>query len=119
MSNVMDVTDSTFDQHVVEAGKPVLVDFWAPWCGPCKMLTPIIEELASEYKDTIKVVKINTQDNNTVPANLNIRSIPTVLLFDGTEVVDAIIGARPKPAFNKMIDKYLKKYNKKKKKNVV
>lgn len=118
MSNITNVTDQTFEQEVIDADQPVLVDFWAPWCGPCRMLTPVIEELAAEYKDKLKVVKLNTEDNPQVAMAMAIRSIPAVLLFDGRDIVDAKIGAQPKKAFNKMIDKYLKKYNKKKAKKV-
>ena len=116
MSKVVHLTDSNFDEEVVQADTPVLVDFWAPWCGPCRMLTPTIEDLAEEYEGRIKVAKLNTQESNQVPISLGIRSIPAVLLFDGSDVVDALIGARPKDAFTSMIDKYLKKWNKKQKK---
>ena len=113
MAKPMQVNDRNFDKEVVEAGMPVLVDFWAPWCGPCKMIGPFVEQLADEYDGKIKVVKYNTQDSNKVAASLGVRSIPAVILFDGTEVVDAIIGARPKVAFDKVLSKYWKKYEKK------
>lgn len=111
--NVINVTDRTFETVVVNSDIPVLVDFWAPWCGPCKALTPVIEQLAEEYKGRVKVVKLNTQDNRKVPGSMNIRSIPAVLLFDGPNVVTSIVGARPKAAFTKMIDKHLNKGAKK------
>jgi thioredoxin len=118
MSNITNVTDQNFESEVINANLPVLVDFWAPWCGPCRMLTPVIEELAAQYKDQVKVVKLNTEESPEVSRTMAIRSIPAVLLFDGRDVVDAKIGAQPKKAFTKMIDKYLKKYNKKKSKKV-
>ena len=118
MSNITSVTDQNFESEVIDANQPVLVDFWAPWCGPCRMLTPIIEEIAGEYKDKLKVVKLNTEDNTAVASAMAIRSIPAVLLFDGRDVIDAKIGAQPKKAITKMIDKYLKKYAKKKSKKV-
>ncbi len=116
MANLIHVKDKTFDKEVVESDLPVLVDFWAPWCGPCKMIGPIIEELAKEYEGKIKVVKLNTQENQEVPMLLGVRSIPTVVLFHGNEVVDAFVGARPKQAYAKVIDKYLRKLEKKQKK---
>ncbi|MBW2703397.1 MAG: thioredoxin [Deltaproteobacteria bacterium] len=113
MAKPMQVNDRNFDKEVVEAGMPVVVDFWAPWCGPCKMIGPFLEQLADEYDGKIKVVKYNTQESNKVAVSLGVRSIPAVILFDGSEVVDAIIGARPKVAFDKVLSKYWKKYEKK------
>ena len=116
MSNVKHVNDKTFEAEVVESEQPVLVDFWAPWCGPCRMLGPVIEELSDSYAGRVKVVKINTEESPQVAQTLGVRSIPTVALFHGNEVVDAAIGVRPKIAFEKMLDKYLKKAEKKAKK---
>ncbi len=116
MANLIHVKDRTFDKEVVESELPVLVDFWAPWCGPCKMIGPIIEELAKEYEGRLKVVKLNTQENQEVPTLLGVRSIPTVVLFHGNEVLDAFVGARPKQAYAKVIDKHLKKLEKKQRK---
>jgi thioredoxin 1 len=112
MANLKAVDDKNFDAEVVESDLPVLVDFWAPWCGPCKMIGPLLEELADEYRDRIKVVKVNTQDSQEVAMMLGVRSVPTVVLFHGHEVIDAFVGARPKVAYAKALDKYLKKIDK-------
>ncbi len=112
MSKVIEVRDDNFESQVVESELPVLVDFWAPWCGPCKMVGPIMEQLAAEYADRVKVVKVDTQQNQKVPVRLGVRSIPTVVLFHGDEVLDAFVGARPKIAYAKALDKTLKKLDK-------
>jgi thioredoxin 1 len=108
MSNaVAAATDTNFKTEVEESTVPVLVDFWAPWCGPCRALTPVIEELASEYNGRIKVLKLNTDENPEVATRLSIRSIPTVLLFDKGQVVEQTVGAMPKRHFVDMLDKHL------------
>jgi thioredoxin 1 len=93
--NLPEVTDSNFQAEVLEADKPVLVDFWAPWCGPCRIVAPHLEELAAERED-ISVVKLNTDDNPNTAARYNVMSIPTLLLFKHGEVAHQIIGALPK-----------------------
>jgi thioredoxin 1 len=93
--NLPEVTDSNFQAEVLEADKPVLVDFWAPWCGPCRIVAPHLEELASERED-ITIVKLNTDDNPHTAAQYNVMSIPTLLLFKHGEVAHQIIGALPK-----------------------
>jgi thioredoxin 1 len=83
MSSVANVTESTFKQEVLESEVPVLVDFWAPWCGPCRMVAPVVDEIATEYIGQVKVVKLNTDENPTVASHYGIRSIPTLLVFKG------------------------------------
>ena len=90
-------TDQTFDSEVIESEQPVLVDFWAPWCGPCRVLGPVVEELADEFHGRAKVVKVNVDDSPQVARRFGIRSIPTLLFFQGGEVVDTTVGLAPKP----------------------
>lgn len=105
---VKQIKDTTFDKEVLECSKPVLVDFWAPWCGPCRMVGPVIDEIAVEYTDSIKVVKVNTDQNPSTAASYGIRSIPTLLIFDKGDVVDTIIGAIPKSTVVNRIQECLK-----------
>ncbi len=95
-NNVVTGTDSNFDSEVLNAGLPVLVDFWAPWCGPCRMVAPVVEEIAGELKNQLKVVKVNTDDNYEVASRYGIMSIPTLGIFKNGKLVDAVIGAVPK-----------------------
>jgi thioredoxin 1 len=89
-------TDASFQKEVLESKMPVLVDFWAPWCGPCKMISPIVHEIAKEHEGRVKVVKVNTDESRQVAATYGIMSIPTLLVFQGGEAVDKIVGAVPK-----------------------
>jgi thioredoxin 1 len=102
-----DTTDSTWDSDVIKAEKPVLVDFWAPWCGPCRMVAPIVEELAEEYAGKVEFRKLNTDDNPATAMKYGIRSIPTLLVFKGGEPVGQIIGFRPKSDLKKRLDSVL------------
>ncbi len=95
-NDVVTLQDSTFEQEVLKSDIPVLVDFWAVWCGPCKAIAPTVEELARQYKGKVKVAKMDVDEHQNVPQQYGIRSIPTLLLFKGGRVVDTIIGAVPK-----------------------
>ncbi len=92
----LEFTDSNFEEEVLKSDTPVLVDFWAEWCGPCRMIGPIVEELASEYDGKIKIGKMNVDNNPAIPMKYGIRSIPTLLVFKGGEAVDKVVGAVPK-----------------------
>ena len=107
MGAVPAVTDASFDQDVLKSSKPVLVDYWADWCTPCKQLAPIIEELAVEYGDKIDFVKLDTNDNPTTPAKYGILSIPVLQLFVDGELAAEVKGARSKGAILKTLDRYL------------
>jgi len=96
MSDVLYVTDSNFDQEIINSNLPAMVDFWADWCGPCKIVGPIIEELAKEYKGRVKIAKLNVDQNRQITSRYGIRNIPTMILFKDGKVVDTIIGAYPK-----------------------
>jgi len=103
----MEFTKENFEKEVLESDLPVLVDFWAPWCGPCKMVAPIVKELAEEYSGRLKVGKLNTDDNPTLAERYGIRSIPTLIVFKSGKVVEQLVGALPKSQLRKIIDKHL------------
>jgi thioredoxin 1 len=107
MTQEIEFTDANFDSEVIKSDTPVLVDFWAPWCGPCKMVAPIVEEISSEYDGRLKVGKVNTDDNQRVAMEYGVMSIPTLMIFKGGEVVERIIGAQPKAAVTSKIDAVL------------
>nr|YP_009392239.1 thioredoxin [Osmundaria fimbriata]ARW60801.1 thioredoxin [Osmundaria fimbriata] len=105
--SILQVLDSSFDSEVLQVEITVLVDFWAPWCGPCRMIAPVINEIAKEYQDKIKVVKVNTDENPTIATEYGIRSIPTIMIFQNGVKVDTVIGAVPKSTLINTLDKYI------------
>lgn len=98
------VTEKTFDADVLKAGTPVLVDFWATWCGPCKMIAPIVEEIAGEYEGKLRVMKLDVDENSGIAVRYSIMSIPTLGIFRSGELVERIVGYMPKEALKKRID---------------
>ena len=107
MTKPIEVTDDVFNEEVLQADLPVLVDFWATWCAPCKIVSPIVEELAEEYDGRVKFVKVNTDENIKTAATYGIRSIPTLLVFKGGQQVDQIIGFQPKGDLQQSLEKAL------------
>jgi thioredoxin 1 len=105
MGDIFEVTDDSFDAEIMNGEIPAVVDFWAEWCGPCKMIGPVIEELASAYKGKIKIAKMDVDKNRKTPARFGVRNIPTLILFKGGEVVNTIVGAQSK----KSLDEEMKK----------
>lgn len=101
------LTTDNFRQEVLESSLPVLVDFWAPWCGPCRMVAPVVDEIAEQYDSQIKVVKVNTDENPSVASQYGIRSIPTLMIFKGGQRVDMVVGAVPKTTLSNTLEKYL------------
>lgn len=104
MSNIAAVTDASFDKEVLQSAIPVLVDFWAEWCGPCKMIAPILEELEQEYIGKVKIVKMNVDENPQTPAKYSIRGIPTLILFKDGSVEGTKVGAHPKLQIAALLD---------------
>jgi thioredoxin 1 len=107
MAKPTEVTDNNWDAEVLKSEQPVLVDFWAPWCGPCRMVAPIVDELATEYDGKVKFLKLNTDDNVQTATRYQVRSIPTLMMFKGGEAVDHVIGFRPKSQLKQTIEKAL------------
>jgi thioredoxin 1 len=108
MSELMEFTDGNFESEVVKSDKPCLVDFWAEWCGPCRMVGPVVEEIAKEYAGKLKVGKLNVDDNNKTAVQYGIMSIPSLLFFNGGKVVEQVIGAVPKKQLVQKIEKIIK-----------
>ncbi len=107
MAEVLDVTDQNFDAEVLNSETPAIIDFWAEWCAPCRAISPIVKDLAEQYGDNVKIVKMNIDENPGTPGKYGVRAIPTVLAFKGGTVVEQITGARPKAAFEEMVQKLL------------
>ena len=104
MTNPVEVTDTTFDEEVIKSDAPVLVDFWADWCAPCKMIAPIVEELAEEFDGKVKFAKMDVDSNPKTPTQYGIRGIPTLLIFNGGKPVDQVVGAVPKSALKRRLE---------------
>ena len=102
--NVIGLTEENWEQEVEKSDSPVLVDFWAPWCGPCRMVGPIVEELAGEYQGKVRVGKLNTDEAPNIAAKFGIRSIPTLMIFKGGQVADQLVGAYPKSKISEKLD---------------
>ena len=105
MANVTAVADDTFEHEVLKSSTPVLIDFWAPWCAPCRAIAPIVEELSATYAGKLKVVKMNVDDNPKTPSRYGVRGIPNLILFHNGEVKEQIVGAVPKAQLVKVIDR--------------
>jgi thioredoxin 1 len=107
MANIAEVTDQTFEDEVLQSDQPVVVDFWAPWCGPCRAIAPILDQMATEHADRVKFVKLNVDDNPQVASRYNVLSIPTVMLFAGGDAQDSVVGARSKGHYESSWERWL------------
>lgn len=105
----LDVTGKNFNEEIINCKLPALVDFWAPWCGPCKSVSPIIDDLAAEYVDKVKFSKVNVDSCPEIASKFGIMSIPTILIFHGGKIISQVVGAQPKSQFKKVLDEALKK----------
>ncbi len=103
----LDLKESNFNTEVLQSTLPVLVDFWAPWCGPCRSMAPVIEELAREYDGRVKVAKVNVDENKTLAGSYGVMSIPTLIIFNSGKIVDTIVGFNPKTTLAKKLDKLI------------
>jgi thioredoxin 1 len=107
MGDILEVSDDNFESEIVKSDIPSMVDFWAEWCGPCKKVGPVVEELAAEYEGKIKIAKMDVDSNRQTPAKFGIRNIPTLILFKNGEVVNTIVGAQPKTSIEEELKKLL------------
>jgi thioredoxin 1 len=108
MADTLEVTDETFEAEILQSDKPAVVDFWAEWCGPCRAISPILQQLSEEYGDRLKITKLNIDESPRTPGDYGVRAIPTVLAFHNGQVVEQLVGARPKASFEEMVEKLLK-----------
>jgi thioredoxin len=106
-NNILEFTDGNFEQEVVKSDKAVLVDFWAEWCSPCRMIAPAVEAVAKEYSDRVKVGKLNVDQNMSVTGRYNIRGIPTLLIFKGGQIQEQVVGLTSKEAIAKLLEKHI------------
>jgi thioredoxin 1 len=107
MSTITKITDSTFEQEVLHSNLPVLVDFWAPWCAPCRIVAPVVDEIAEQYDGKVKVVKLDTDENPQIAVEYGIRSIPTLMIFKEGQKVDMVVGAVPKATLTNALEQQL------------
>src|SRR3990167_6149798 len=107
MSNVGEVTDATFESEVLKSKLPVLVDFWAPWCGPCRAVAPVVEEIANDYNGKLKVLKLNTDENPKTAQAYRISGIPSLMIFKNGQPVEQVVGAVPKPTISAAVEKHI------------
>ena len=107
MTEVTSITDASFEQEVVKNDKPVVVDFWAEWCGPCKQLAPVLDQVASELGDSVKVVKMNIEESPETPTKFGVRGIPTLMVFKGGELVDTKVGGMPKGQLQSWLETHI------------